>query len=149
MVVNELLLNAMEHGLAGRVRGTIRIHLDDLGDAVRLIIADDGHGLPPDFDPVQQAGSLGLQIVRTLVTDDLKGHLTMESIAPAEPPAEPIGSDCWHAGHCDLSKAHLNERLNLLRDSCRVTLDAARSTQHERFARKAGMGQNARLLGQT
>ena len=32
MVVNELLLNAVEHGLAGRDRGAIQIHLDDLGD---------------------------------------------------------------------------------------------------------------------
>ena len=74
MVVNELLLNAVEHGLAGRDHGTIRIHLDDLGDLVRITIADDGHGLPPDFDPVQHSSSLGLHIVHTLVTDDLKAR---------------------------------------------------------------------------
>jgi hypothetical protein len=36
--------------------------------------------LPPNFDPVQNR-SLGLQIVHTLVTDDLKGSLQMESVA--------------------------------------------------------------------
>jgi len=80
LVVNELLLNAVEHGLGQRSRGTITITLHDLGDAVQLVIEDDGDGLPPNFDPVQNR-SLGLQIVHTLVTDDLKGSLQMESVA--------------------------------------------------------------------
>lgn len=80
MVVNELLLNAVEHGLKDHPLGTIRITLEDLGDAVVIEIADDGDGLPPDFDPTQSSHSLGLQIVNTLVTDDLKGTLRMESI---------------------------------------------------------------------
>jgi two-component sensor histidine kinase len=80
MVVNELLLNAVEHGLKDHQRGTIRITLDDLGDAVTIEIADDGDGLPPDFDPTLPSHSLGLQIVNTLVTDDLKGSLQMRSL---------------------------------------------------------------------
>lgn len=82
MVVNELLLNAVEHGLAGRSSGRILIQLDDLGDAVRICIEDNGNGLPPNFDPVHQAGSMGLHIVHTLTTDDLKGSFTMQ---PADP----------------------------------------------------------------
>ena len=82
MVVNELLLNAVEHGLAGRSSGHIQIQLDDLGDAVCISIEDNGDGLPPAFDPAQQSSSMGLHIVHTLVTDDLKGSLTMQ---PAEP----------------------------------------------------------------
>jgi hypothetical protein len=39
--------------------------------------------LPPNFDPTHTAHSLGLQIVHTLVTDDLKGTLRMESILAA------------------------------------------------------------------
>ncbi len=83
MVVNELLLNAVEHGLAGRSRGRILIQLDDLGDSVALTVEDDGHGLPPDFSLHQAGGSLGLHIVQTLVTDDLKGSFRMESIGAA------------------------------------------------------------------
>ena len=52
------------------------------GDAVRIVIEDDGTGLPPDFDPAQQSSSLGLHIVHTLVTDDLKGTLLMRSVVP-------------------------------------------------------------------
>ena len=82
MVVNELLLNAVEHGLEGRANGRIQIQLDDLGDAVRIIVEDNGNGLPPDFNPTAQTSSLGLHIVHTLVTDDLKGQLNMQQAEP-------------------------------------------------------------------
>jgi two-component sensor histidine kinase len=78
MIINELLLNAVEHGVGDRRLGVVDIWLRDQGDAVELVIADDGAGLPPDFQP-EQSASLGLQIVHTLVTGDLKGKLQMES----------------------------------------------------------------------
>lgn len=80
LVVNELLMNAMEHGLRDRNYGEIRIALEDLGDEVRITLLDNGLGLPSDFDP-DQSGNLGLQIVHTLVTDDLKGELLFEQVA--------------------------------------------------------------------
>ena len=79
LVVNELLMNAMEHGLRDRHRGEIRIALEDLGDEVRITLLDNGLGLPSDFDPDESCG-LGLQIVYTLVTDDLKGKLHFEQV---------------------------------------------------------------------
>ncbi len=79
MVLNELVLNALEHGLAGYARGRITIDLRDLGDKVQIAIRNSGTGLPPDFD-ARQHTSLGLQIVHTLVQDDLKGELTISSI---------------------------------------------------------------------
>ncbi len=88
MVVNELMLNAVEHGLKDRPRGTIRILLEEVDDTVTLQVEDDGQGLPANFDVERHPSSLGLQIVHTLVTDDLKGRLSMESIldsAAAEP----------------------------------------------------------------
>ncbi len=88
MVINELLLNAMEHGLAGLSHGRVDVELSDLGDAVRVVVEDDGSGLPPDFDPVQSK-SLGLQIVHTLVTDDLKGELQMTSARDEATAAQP------------------------------------------------------------
>jgi two-component sensor histidine kinase len=98
MVINELLLNALEHGMKGRSQGIISIALTDLGDSVRLEVCDDGEGLPPDFSR-QQTLSLGLQIVRTLVTDDLKGSIRWESLAgeageaqSASPPTDPAAA---------------------------------------------------------
>jgi len=81
LVVNELLMNAIEHGLKDREDGKIWVALEDLGDKVRIEVADNGHGLPSGFGPVSRGdggGSLGLQIVHTLVTDDLKGELLIE-----------------------------------------------------------------------
>lgn len=81
MVLNELVLNALEHGLAGHSRGRIVIDLAEEGNMVEVSIRNSGSSLPPDFDP-SQSQSLGLQIVRTLVQDDLKGELKIASIAP-------------------------------------------------------------------
>ncbi len=83
LVINELVLNAMEHGLSGHSQGRIEVELRDLGDRVQVAIQNSGSGLPPDFNP-QRSGSLGLQIVHTLVEDDLKGDLQMTSLPQAD-----------------------------------------------------------------
>lgn len=80
LVINELLLNALEHGIKDRAQGIIVLALIDLGDAVRIEVADDGAGLPDGFEATASS-SLGLQIVRTLVTDDLKGALQYRSVS--------------------------------------------------------------------
>ena len=75
LVFNELLLNAVKHGFGEQESGEIRIYLNDLGDEVELIMDDTGTGLPEDFTPEENA-SIGLDIIRTLVQDDLKGTIT-------------------------------------------------------------------------
>jgi two-component sensor histidine kinase len=81
MVLNEVVLNALEHGLAGHSKGRIVIDLSEEGNMVQVVIRNSGSSLPPDFDP-RQSQSLGLQIVQTLVQDDLKGELQITSITP-------------------------------------------------------------------
>jgi two-component sensor histidine kinase len=81
MVLNELVLNALEHGLAGHSQGRIVIDLSEVGNLVQVVISNSGSSLPPDFDP-RQSPSLGLQIVQTLVHDDLKGELEITAIPP-------------------------------------------------------------------
>ena len=98
MVINELLLNAMEHGVGRRSQGMILVELIDQGNTVQIIVEDDGTGVSDDFDP-QQSQSLGLQIVNTLVTDDLKGSLRIEPIsAQASGTAEISGPNRSYAG---------------------------------------------------
>ena len=77
LVVNELLLNALEHGISDRLDGRITITLTDLGDHAQLVIQNNGNDLPANF-ALDDSPSLGLQIIRTLVTDDLKGQLVIE-----------------------------------------------------------------------
>ncbi len=76
LVVNELVSNALEHGLATRQTGQIDILLDQEGDEVNVRVKDDGVGLAPGFDLVRDA-RLGLQIVRTLVEKDLHGSIEL------------------------------------------------------------------------
>ena len=80
LVINELVQNAVEHGFADRSGGTIIVNLiEEEGNAV-IEIADDGEGLPPDFD-LDRSSSLGLRIVQTLVREDLKGTFELTDSA--------------------------------------------------------------------
>lgn len=72
LVVAELVQNSLEHGLVGRNAGHIHIDIRETPAAVTLVVTDDGHGLPPDFDAAVQA-NLGIQIIRTLIEEDLGG----------------------------------------------------------------------------
>jgi len=71
-VINELLLNAVEHGYRRHDVGLVTIELADDGEWVNIQVGDDGVGLPGEFD-LDEHGGLGLRIVRTLVQGDLKG----------------------------------------------------------------------------
>ena len=81
MVLTELLQNATEHGFAG-ADGHLDIVVDrtvtgeDGSGTLRVVVCDDGQGLPPDFDPARSQ-SLGLSIVRTLVESELGGVLRL------------------------------------------------------------------------
>ncbi|HET8998149.1 MAG TPA: GAF domain-containing protein [bacterium] len=79
LVVNELLQNAMEHAFPGRSAGRVVITLSEGREAIRVEVRDDGIGLPEGFSPGRSA-DLGLQIVRTLVQDDLKGQLSLTNV---------------------------------------------------------------------
>ncbi len=97
LVINELLQNALEHGFDLRARGgTISLSFQDFGDRVELRVHDDGRGLPENFD-LNTVDSLGLRIVRMLVTDDLKGTIEMVSdngvSAIVNFPKIPLGGD--------------------------------------------------------
>ncbi|HEX2922917.1 MAG TPA: histidine kinase N-terminal domain-containing protein [Chloroflexota bacterium] len=76
LVINELLQNAVEHGFEVKNEGTIRVQLQKDDDECRIEVIDTGQGLPPGFD-MEKDGSLGLQIVQTLVREDLNGRFEM------------------------------------------------------------------------
>lgn len=71
MALTEILQNAVEHGLAGRP-GVVQLEAAHQAGRLRVLIDDDGVGLPPGFD-AELSGNLGLQIVRTLVIGELGG----------------------------------------------------------------------------
>ena len=78
LVINELVQNAIEHGLTDRQSGTVQIELVDLGERVSIIVSDDGEGLPGDFD-LDSHSNLGLRIARSMVERDLRGQFDLRS----------------------------------------------------------------------
>jgi two-component sensor histidine kinase len=75
-VVNELVSNAFKHAFPDERGGTIGIELRVADGEVEIVVADDGIGLPDDFD-LGQIKSLGLQLVPLLV-EQLAGTFTIE-----------------------------------------------------------------------
>ena len=77
VVLTELLQNAVDHGFPeGSLGGRVMVQLANDGAELRVRVINDGRDLEPDFDLNKQTG-LGLSIVRTLVTTELAGSLTM------------------------------------------------------------------------
>jgi len=75
LVITELIHNALEHGLADTGSG-LHISIDRQGKECLIEISDDGVGLPTDFD-FNTSSNLGLQIVRTLTENELKGSIEL------------------------------------------------------------------------
>ena len=75
MVLNELLQNAVEHGLAGG-GGRLEVQVTRAGEQLEVHVVDDGRGLPEGFD-LAGGTSLGLSIVRTLLEGELHGSLAV------------------------------------------------------------------------
>ena len=71
MCVSELLHNAVEHAHAARI--TVLLGADD--GAVSVQVLDDGRGLPDGFN--MPGAGLGLQIVQSLATGELRGSFSI------------------------------------------------------------------------
>jgi two-component system, sensor histidine kinase PdtaS len=77
VVLTELLQNAVDHGFPeGSGGGEVVVSLDNDEKQLRIDVIDDGRGLEEGFE-LDSATGLGLSIVRTLVTTELNGHITM------------------------------------------------------------------------
>ncbi len=70
LAVNELVQNALEHAFIGRTQGEVTVSLGRGPDDLIVLVRDDGIGLPTDIER-----HLGLEIVETLVTEDLNGRI--------------------------------------------------------------------------
>jgi two-component system, sensor histidine kinase PdtaS len=96
VVLTELLQNAVEHAFAGsqspsgsrvgevtlageqRKQGRVAIRLASEPEKLTIEVRDNGHGLPEGFS-LSGSKSLGLSIVRTLVTTELGGALAFRN----------------------------------------------------------------------
>ena len=88
MVLTEVVQNAIEHGFPGQRTGMVTVHARRTNRRVDVVVADDGEGLPAGFS-LEGSDRLGLQIVRTLVTSELRGTIDVRSRTP-EPGTEAV-----------------------------------------------------------
>ncbi len=75
IIVNELLTNIMKYAFKGRASGSIRISAKVEGGLARILVADDGAGMP-DTVNFDNSPGFGLMLVRTL-TDQLGGSISL------------------------------------------------------------------------
>ncbi|WP_204800843.1 sensor histidine kinase [Mycobacterium riyadhense] len=77
MVITELVQNAIEHAFDPTAEeGSVTIRAERSARWLDVVVHDDGRGLPDGFS-LEKSDSLGLQIVRTLVSAELDGSLGM------------------------------------------------------------------------
>lgn len=92
LVLNELVCNALTHGLRQRAEGMILIEAEEADELLRVCVTDDGVGLPEGFNLAQSNG-LGMSIVKGLM-EQIDGDFHMENVALAgqSPPDKPAGA---------------------------------------------------------
>jgi len=83
VVLNEVLQNAIDHAYPPAtvdltdVPGQVSVQLRNDGTTLSVVVADDGVGVPEGFD-LEASTGLGLSIVRTLVSTELGGTISIE-----------------------------------------------------------------------
>ncbi len=65
LLMNELLCNSLKHAFPDGRKGNISVSVRRAEGAVRLIVRDDGRGLPENFNPAASA-SMGLKLALSL-----------------------------------------------------------------------------------
>lgn len=78
LILNELIQNAVEHGLKGNIGTELIVNISRDEDSVEIAVTNDGDPLPADFD-LKGNRNLGLKIVESLVRDNLMGEFTMST----------------------------------------------------------------------
>jgi two-component sensor histidine kinase len=81
LVLNELLTNALKHGIQGMANGEIRISLTEENGEVLLSVRDNGKGLPEGFDAKKHCG-LGLHLISTISKNEFAGEFFLENREP-------------------------------------------------------------------
>jgi PAS domain S-box-containing protein len=79
LVINELVSNIFKHAFPAHQGGEFSIGVSqDASGAIHLTVDDTGVGFAPGFDP-RRDGSIGLATAFSLVEDQLKGEMTVQS----------------------------------------------------------------------
>lgn len=67
LIINEVASNAFEHAFSNQENGTVAVSLEERAGKIKVIISDDGKGIPDNLDD-KESDSLGFAIIETLLT---------------------------------------------------------------------------------
>ncbi|WP_066189559.1 histidine kinase dimerization/phosphoacceptor domain -containing protein [Gracilibacillus timonensis] len=76
LIINELVINSQKHAFKNRNTGIILIHSYKISDWITISVTDNGEGMPADFD-LEKTDSLGLNIIKDILKNELQGDLEM------------------------------------------------------------------------
>lgn len=76
IIINELITNGMKYAFTNRTEGTLAVSVRDQGDSLRLVVQDDGPGIPESID-FENSNGFGLMLVGNLAKQ-LRGKLVIE-----------------------------------------------------------------------
>ncbi|MDC8001803.1 histidine kinase dimerization/phosphoacceptor domain -containing protein [Aequorivita todarodis] len=76
LIVNEFVTNSYKYAFPNNEKGTIFIHLKETPNAYHLHLADNGKGLPADFD-IDSLNSFGMETIK-LLTEEYKGTFKLD-----------------------------------------------------------------------
>tara|TARA_R100000455_G_C6261120_1_gene116487 strand:- start:225 stop:1253 length:1029 start_codon:yes stop_codon:yes gene_type:complete len=77
LILNELINNAFKHAFNGFDKGIIKISLQEKGDDMELVVANNGNKLADDFNP-EESDSLGMTLIKVLI-QKINGSLEITS----------------------------------------------------------------------
>ena len=95
LIINELVSNAVEHGMAERSTGRVRIGAWEENEQVYFMVANDGTAPAEDLD-LTQPTSLGLTLVRDMARNELRGTFALRrGPLPAPMRTDPTDETAW------------------------------------------------------
>lgn len=76
LCITELIQNAVEHAFVNLTEGNIRISVEENNNEIIIIVKDNGIGVTTA--KIENESSLGMQIVKTIIQQNLKGEFSLE-----------------------------------------------------------------------
>jgi len=76
LIINEIVTNSIKYAFKRKNRnsGTLKVAVRSEKQLIHLLLKDDGHGFPADFDPRSDNVSLGIFLIKTL-TEQIDGNV--------------------------------------------------------------------------
>jgi len=79
LIINEIISNALKYAFTEETAGTIFVEIKSLGDGrYRMVIGDDGVGLPSTSGHESESGSFGTELIHALI-EQLNGTIVRDT----------------------------------------------------------------------